>query len=83
MTDGSVSKRCTCTEGGRRLGAGCPKLRRPNGGWNPTHGTWGYQLELPVRPGQARRQLRPSGFDSRDAAIDELNQARALPQGAD
>jgi integrase-like protein len=78
MREGSVSKRCTCTEGGRRLGARCPKLRRPTGGWNPTHGTWGYQLELPAPPGEKRRQLRRSGFDSRDAAIAERDDARAL-----
>jgi len=79
-TEGSIYKRCTCKDPdtGRRLDGKCPKLRRAGGAWHPTHGTWGYQLELPVRPGQTRRQLRPSGFDSRDAAIDELNQARAL-----
>ena len=78
MTEGSVSKRCTCTDGGRRLGARCPKLRRPNGGWNPAHGSWGYQLELPPIPGRSRRQLRRSGFDSRDAAVDERDHARGL-----
>ena len=75
MTEGSVSKRCTCTEGGRRLGTRCPKLRRPNGGWNPTHGTWGYQLELPALPGNKRRQLRRSGFDG----AHEVHNCRSRP----
>jgi hypothetical protein len=80
MTDGSVYKRCTCNDPatGRRLGNRCPRLRRAGGAWHPTHGTWGYQLELPTPPGRARRQLRPCGFDSRDAAADERDHARAL-----
>jgi integrase len=78
MTEGSVFKRCTCTDDGRRLGARCPRLRRANGGWNPAHGNWGYQLELPALPNGQRRQLRRSGFDSRDAAIAERDHARAL-----
>ncbi|ADL49620.1 MULTISPECIES: site-specific integrase [Micromonospora] len=78
--EGALTKRCTCTDPdtGKRLGSQCPKLRRPGGGWHPTHGAWGYQLELPVRPTQPRRQLRRSGFDSRDTATAELRHARAL-----
>jgi integrase len=80
MTEGSVYKRCYCKDPttGRRLGGKCPKLRRTGGAWNANHGTWGYQLELPTAPGKDRRQLRPAGFDSRDDAIDERDQARAL-----
>ena len=78
MSEGSVYKRCTCTEGGKRLGARCPKLRRA-GGFNPHHGSWGYQLELPPEtPGGRRRQLRRSGFDSREAAAAERDHARGL-----
>jgi integrase len=78
-TQGSVYKRCTCRdEQGRRLGGSCPKLRRAGGTWHPTHGTWGYQLELPALPGQPRRQLRRTGFDSRDDAVAERDHARAL-----
>ncbi|WP_233513885.1 N-terminal phage integrase SAM-like domain-containing protein [Micromonospora craterilacus] len=79
--EGALTKRCTCTDPdtGKRLGGRCPKLRRPGGGsWHPTHGVWGYQLELPIRPTQPRRQLRRSGFDDRDAATAELRHARAL-----
>ncbi|HET8660366.1 MAG TPA: tyrosine-type recombinase/integrase [Micromonosporaceae bacterium] len=79
MTEGSVWKRCTCKdpETGHRLNGQCPKLRRPTGGWNSTHGTWGYQLELPPL-GTRRRQLRRGGFASRDAAVDERDHARGL-----
>ncbi|MBQ1022820.1 tyrosine-type recombinase/integrase [Micromonospora sp. C95] len=83
--EGALTKRCTCTDPdtGKRLGSRCPKLRRPGGGWHPTHGVWGYQVELPIRPAQPRRQLRRSGFDSRDAATTELRHARALLDLAD
>jgi integrase len=83
--EGALTKRCTCTDPdtGKRLGSRCPKLRRPGGGWHPTHGVWGYQLELPVRPARPRRQLRRSGFDSRDTAAAELRHARALLDVAD
>jgi integrase len=78
-TQGSISKRCTCRDGdGRRLNGTCPKLRRAGGTWHPTHGTWGYQLELPALPGQRRRQLRRTGFAGRDDAIAERDHARAL-----
>ncbi|MEU4782463.1 hypothetical protein [Micromonospora sp. NPDC023633] len=43
----------------------------------------GYQIELPVRPQQTRRQLRRSGFDSRDTATSELRHARGLLELAD
>jgi len=78
MTAGTISKRCTCTKDGRRLGGRCPKLRRPGGtGWSPHHGVWQYQLELPPLGGK-RRQLRRGGFDDRDAAITERDHAQAL-----
>lgn len=80
-TEGSITKRCTCKDPttGRRLGSACPKLRRAGGaGWNATHGTWGYQLELPAAPGRPRRQLRRGGFAGRDDAVAERDHARAL-----
>jgi site-specific recombinase XerD len=79
-TDGSIYKRCTCTDAaGKRLNTTCPQLRRKGGGWHPHHGAWGYQLELPTAPGEPRRQLRRStGFTSRDDAARELDHARAL-----
>jgi site-specific recombinase XerD len=78
MSEGSVYKRCTCKDAtGRRLGGTCPKLRRA-GGWNPHHGAWGYQLELPPTPHGRRRQLRRSGFPGRDDALAERDHARGL-----
>jgi integrase len=79
--DGSITKRCNCKDPatGRRLGTRCPRLRRPGGGgWHPTHGTWGFQLELPIADGQTRRQLRRGGFDEREQAAAELGHARGL-----
>ena len=77
MADGSITKRCTCVENGRRLGASCPKLRRGTA-WNPHHGTWGYQLELPPADNGGRRQMRRGGFDTREDAVAERDDARAL-----
>ncbi|MCW3845111.1 site-specific integrase [Micromonospora yasonensis] len=79
MAEGSVFKRCSCRDSdGRKLGNRCPQLRRTGGAWSPTHGRWAYQLELPTHPGQPRRQLRRSIFDSRDAATTDRDQAKAL-----
>ncbi|MFY1652823.1 tyrosine-type recombinase/integrase [Solwaraspora sp. WMMB762] len=77
MADGSITKRCSCRHNGKRLGAQCPKLRRGNG-WNPHHGSWRYQLELPLDTAGRRRQLRRSGFDTRETAADERDHARTL-----
>jgi integrase len=79
MTEGSIYKRCTCKDAaGKRLGNKCSRLRRGINGWNPHHGSWGYQLELPPTSNGARRQLRRTGFDTRDAAADERDHARTL-----
>jgi integrase len=80
MATGSVKKTCACKDdNGRRLGTRCPLLRRPGGGWSPAHGRWGYQLELPPPPGTTRRrQLRRSGFATRDDATAELVHAQGL-----
>jgi integrase len=76
---GSVTKRCSCKDPntGRRLERRCPRLKRPGGAWNPTHGSWGFQLELPTR-NPSRRPLRRGGFDERDDATAALNHVRAL-----
>jgi integrase len=77
LTSEQISKRCTCSEAGRRLGVRCPKLRRPGGSWSPHHGTWRYQLELPAVDGR-RRQLRRGGFPDRTAAVEERDHAKTL-----
>jgi integrase len=79
MAEGSVFKYCSCRDdNGRKLLGRCPKLRRPGGAWSPTHGRWGYQLELPPKANGDRRQLRRTSFDSRDEAVAERDQAQAL-----
>ncbi|MEV6491569.1 tyrosine-type recombinase/integrase [Actinoplanes sp. NPDC051633] len=81
MNKGSIRKTCSCRDAAtdRRIGARCPDLRRPGGSWSPSHGWWAYQLELPAAPGTARRrQLRRSGFATRDAAATELDHAETL-----
>src|SRR5436190_618789 len=49
MADGNLFKRCGCRHPvtGKPLAGGCPKLRRRGGAWNPDHGVWHYQIELP------------------------------------
>ncbi|MEO3780500.1 tyrosine-type recombinase/integrase [Micromonospora sp. B11E3] len=77
MAEGSITKQCSCRQGGKRLGARCPKLRRGNG-WNPHHGSWAYQLELPPDASGVRRQLRRAGFATREEAATERDHARGL-----
>ncbi len=80
MADGSVYKRCGCRDPRTRkpLGNTCPKLRRSNRSWNPEHGQWAYQLELPSTAQGTRRQLRRGGLHHRTTAADELDHARRL-----
>ncbi|MGH8879893.1 MAG: site-specific integrase [Stackebrandtia sp.] len=76
----SITKRCGCRtpDTGTRWGAACPRLRRGNGAWHPTHGAWHYQIELPPTLSGARRPLRRSGFASHTAAESERDHIRAL-----
>jgi hypothetical protein len=78
---GSVFKRCGCTEVIERddgskvrkqLGRKCPKLKRPDGAWNPRHGTWTFMLPV-VGVGGVRRQVARGGFDSKDDAQDAMD----------
>lgn len=80
MAEGSTYKKCSCRGGdGKRLGAKCPKLRRANGAWSASHGTWYYQLELPPKPDGTRRPpLRRGGFASSTDAQGQLDTAREL-----
>lgn len=79
MAEGSIHKRCSCKDPqGRKLHGRCPQLHRPGGGWHPTHGWWAYQLELPPTAQGSRRQLRRSGFPTRDSAAADRDHAQAL-----
>lgn len=76
---GSVYKRCGCTivdERGKRkqLGRSCPKLKRPDGAWNPRHGTWYYSLTV-VGLGGKRKPVVRGGYESSteaQAALDKV-----------
>jgi hypothetical protein len=79
MAEGSIHKICTCRDPDvKKLGKRCPQLRRTGGTWNPHHGKWAYQLELPKRADGSRRSLRRHTFDSKDAAAADRGQAIAL-----
>lgn len=80
MSTGTTYKQCGCRDAatGRPLGRKCPRLRR-GGGWNPGHGTWYYQLEMPARAdGTRRAPLRAGGFATKTAAEADLGAARDL-----
>lgn len=85
---GSVYKRCGCRDPhtGRVLGRACPQLKRANGSWNPRHGSWHIQCDLPHRANGKRRTLRHSGYltqDDGDAALLHLNTLLAIPDRSD
>src|SRR3954468_6776863 len=77
VNTGTTSKRCHCRHPatGKPLGGNCPKLRRGNG-WNPNHGSWQYQIELPARADGRRRPLRRGGFTSQTEAGDVLQKIK-------
>ncbi|MFV2198854.1 tyrosine-type recombinase/integrase [Nocardiopsis sp. LOL_012] len=78
--DGSVFKRCGCRhpDTGKPLGARCPHLKRKGGGWNPAHGAWAFQYELPRTSGGGRRQARRVGLAARSEATDGLERVKNL-----
>jgi hypothetical protein len=56
-------KRCGCRDDeGKMLGTQCPALRRKNGQWSASHGTWYGKADIPAPDGQARVDLRAGGF---------------------
>ncbi|MET9794169.1 tyrosine-type recombinase/integrase [Nocardiopsis alba] len=77
---GRVFKRCGCRDenSGRALGVRRPKLRRQGGAFNPRHGDWGYQLELPRTSEGKRRQARRTGLESQEQAWEALDHLKAL-----
>lgn len=77
---GSVYKRCGCTDvvNGKRkqLGRSCPKLKRPDGAWNPRHGTWYYSLTV-VGLGGTRKPMVRGGYESSTDAQAALDKVKA------
>lgn len=72
-------KRCKCRDDeGRELGTHCPKLRRRDGSWNPSHGTWYGKTLVPTPDGEPRADLRAGGFDTRDELARWFTDAIAL-----
>lgn len=72
-------KRCGCTEvvdGVRRqLGRACPQLKRPNGTWNPRHGTWSFKIYVTGERGNRDRVVR-GGFASQAEAQAEMDELK-------
>ncbi|RKS04956.1 site-specific recombinase XerD [Nocardiopsis sp. Huas11] len=83
--EGSTYKRCMCrnSETGRAYGACCPKLKRKDGSYNPGHGHWAFQYELPRTTDGKRRQARRMGMASQEEAAKDLAQVKALLEVAD
>jgi integrase len=81
---GTTYKRCGCRDtAGKLVGKTCPKLRRTGGSWNPNHGLWYLQIELPPRIDGTRRPQRRGGFDSQTDAEAELGRIREALAVAD
>jgi hypothetical protein len=67
----------------RRLGSGCPQLRRAGGRWNSNHGTWHFQMEVVTAPGAPRAHLTQGGIATFDKAQEAVERIRALLAIAD
>ena len=75
-------KRCKCRgDDGRELGASCPRLRRRDGSWNPSHGTWYGKAELPAGPDGRRVILRQGGFATQAAGGEKPAEGEQEHQG--
>ncbi|MFD9880014.1 tyrosine-type recombinase/integrase [Streptomyces alboflavus] len=75
---GIITKRCGCRDAeGRQLNTTCPKLE------DRYHGLYTLIQELPPRADGTRRRFRRSGFETKTAAQNEINKARALLDIAD
>src|SRR5882724_11311666 len=91
---GTVFKRCGCTETitrpdgsstRKQLGRACPQLTYADGRWAREHGTWRFQLEVPIGDGGPREHLRagyPTETDTRTALTTIIDLLR-LADGTD
>ncbi len=72
-------KRCKCRDAdNRELGNKCDNLRRRDGSWNPSHGTWYGKAELSAAPDGARVILRMGGFATQDEMSEWFEEAMHL-----
>jgi integrase len=69
---GSITKRCNCREGGKRLGSKCPQLKKR------THGAYQLQQELPPKADGTRRIFRRTGYATVKDAQGDLDKVRAV-----
>ncbi len=67
----------------RRLGSGCPQLRRAGGRWNSNHGSWHFQMEVATAPDTPRAHLTQGGITTFDKAQEAVERIRALVAIAD
>ncbi len=80
MASRNLFKRCGCRnpDTGRPYSSRCPRLLRPNGSWDPHHGTWCFQVELPTSTGGKRRQIKRGGYTTATTAQADLDHTRRL-----
>ncbi|MFI6504450.1 hypothetical protein [Nonomuraea typhae] len=60
----------------------CPRLRRKDDSWNPTHGTWYGKADVPAGPDGKRISLRLGGFKTetdQNAYYDKAGDLLAIP----
>lgn len=63
MSDAHYGRRCACRDdGGKQLGARCPKLK------NPRHGTWQVFVNVSATGTTERQRIRKGGFSSKAEA---------------
>lgn len=73
MPAGGISRRCRCRDAdGKDLGSRCPQLSKRG------HARWALRQEIPAAEDGSRRMFRRSGFETKDAAQDALDQVRTL-----
>ena len=92
MADGTLYKRCGCTElvtdpdgSSKRvqLGGRCPRLQRADGRGYSNHGSWAFLIQIPGTNSAARAHLRQSGHETSGKAQAALDEVTALLDLAD
>ena len=67
---------CTDPDTGKPFGQRCPKLHRPNGSWNPRHGSMGWAARVPTTDGT--KLIKRYGYASKTDAAAAAEQAGRL-----
>ena len=82
----NVGKRCGCRdpETGKKLGRACPQLRRADGSYNPSHGSWFARTGLEPGPDGERREFYRTGYATKADAVAAIEEAKgAQARGVD